>query len=129
MKRINRSLTTICSDDLEGTRRFYTRLFDFRVTFESDWFIHLVSEDKHLELGLIRRDSDLVPPEFQTKPQGFYVTFVVDDVDALLAMVRAERFELLEAPHDTPYGQRRMLLKDPNGALVDVSAPIPNFAM
>lgn len=120
-------MTNICSDNLEESRYFYTKLFDFTVDFDSDWFIHLISKDQKLELGIIQRTHEIVPKDFQNNPQGFYVTFVVDNVDEIYKIAVSEEFEIISQPMDTFYGQRRLLLKDPSGALVDVSSPIANF--
>ncbi|WP_366135950.1 hypothetical protein [uncultured Maribacter sp.] len=46
-------MTNICSDNLAESRDFYTKLFDFNVDYDSDWFVHLISKDKKLELGII----------------------------------------------------------------------------
>ncbi|WP_082338130.1 VOC family protein [Roseivirga seohaensis] len=53
MKAINRIMTNICSDNLAASRDFYTKLFDFKVDFDSDWFVHLISKNKNLELGIV----------------------------------------------------------------------------
>lgn len=122
MKKINRLLTNICSNDLNNSKDFYTKLFDFNVDFESDWFIHLVSKNKNLELGIIDKNHELVPNEFQNAPTGFYITFVVDNVDEIYQIAKAEGLEIMSKPTDTFYGQSRMLLKDPDGSLLDVSS-------
>lgn len=127
MKTINRMMTNICSDNLAASRDFYTKLFDFSVDYDSDWFVHLISKDKQLELGIISQTSEIVPVEFQNSPLGFYVTFVVDNTDEVFEIAKTEKFEVLSEPAATFYGQRRLLLKDPNGILLDVSSPIPNF--
>ncbi|MEO1021970.1 MAG: VOC family protein [Bacteroidota bacterium] len=127
MNAIHRIMTNICSDQLAETRDFYTVLFDFGVDYDSDWFVHLISKDKQFELGVMKRDHELVPDGFQQNPQGFYITFVVSSADTVYEQAKAHGFEILEEPTDTFYGQRRVLLKDPNGALVDVSSPIPGF--
>ena len=120
-------MTNICSDNLVESKLFYTKLFDFDVDYDSDWFIHLISKDKQLELGIIDRTNEVVPKDYQDKPQGFYVTFVVDNTDDILEIAKSEKFEIVSEPSDTSYGQRRLLLKDPNGTLIDISSPIPNF--
>ncbi len=127
MQVLNRIMTNICSDKLPESKHFYTKLFDFNVDYDSDWFIHLISKDKNFELGIIDKSNELVPAEFQNNPQGFYITFVVDNVDELLTIAASEKFEIVSPPVDTFYGQRRLLLKDPNGTLVDVSSPIKNL--
>jgi uncharacterized glyoxalase superfamily protein PhnB len=97
------------------------------VDYDSDWFVHLISKDKQLELGIISRTSEMVPDEIKDNPQGFYVTFVVEDADDIFKIAKNEGFEIISEPSDAFYGQRRLLVKDHNGVVVDVSSPIPNF--
>jgi len=125
--KINRLLTNICSDDLSTSKNFYTKLFDLEVDYDSDWFVHLTSKEKRLELGIIDRTHKLVPEAYQKKPTGLYLTFVVDDADELYTTAINEGFETVEEPSDTFYGQRRFLVKDPDGTLLDVSSPISDF--
>lgn len=129
MKIINRIMTNICSANLAESRDFYTKLFDFTVNYDSDWFIHLISKDKKFELGIIDRTNEIVPKDFQNNPQGFYITFVVDNTDEIFKIAESEKFEIISEPIDTFYGQRRLLLKDPNGTLVDISSPIKDFEL
>ncbi len=127
MKTINRLMTNICSDKLAESKYFYTKLFDFQVNFDSDWFVHLRSKDQTFEIGIIERTHQIVPKAYQNHPQGFYITLVVDNADDVFKMALKENFEIIAKPSDTAYGQRRFLLKDPNGMLLDVSSLIPNF--
>jgi len=124
MKKINRLMINICSDDLSASKDFYIKLFDFKIQFDSDWFVHLMSNDKPFELGIIDRKNQIVPDRYQNLPQGFYLTFVVDNADETYELAQKENLEIVEKPADTFYGQRRLLLRDPNGTLVDVSSLI-----
>ena len=127
MKPISRLITNICSDNLPATRDFYTQLFDLQVAFDSDWFIQLTDPDKAFELGIIEQRNELIPTAYQHSPNGFYLTFVVDNSDEVYEIAKAKGFTVVRAPEDTFYGQRRLLLKDPSGTLVDISSMIPNF--
>ncbi|MEO1099513.1 MAG: VOC family protein, partial [Bacteroidota bacterium] len=97
------------------------------IDYDSDWFIHLISKDKQLELGIINATHEIVPKSTQTRPEGFYITFVVEKADDIFQIAKNEGFDIVSEPTDTFYGQRRLLLRDPNGVIVDVSSPIPNF--
>ncbi|MEO0472521.1 MAG: VOC family protein [Bacteroidota bacterium] len=125
MYTINRLMTNICSDHLAQSKAFYTTLFDLEVNFDSDWFVQLVSKDKGFELGIIDRKHEMVPEAFQHQPTGFYLTFVVENADAVFELAKEKLFEIVQEPEDTFYGQRRLLLKDPDGTLLDVSSLIP----
>ncbi|MEO1590648.1 MAG: VOC family protein [Cyanobacteria bacterium J06632_22] len=122
---IQRLITNICSDRLPESRAFYTTLLGFEVAFDSDWYVQLAAPgNPRMELGFIQRDHELVPAPFQQQPQGAYLTVVVDDVDAIYAKAQAAGVEMVQPPKDEFYGQRRMLIVDPNGLLIDVSAVI-----
>lgn len=121
---IARLMTNICSQDLAASRDFYQDLLGLTVTFDSDWFVQMTSPDNPtLELGIIQQDHELIPSEFHAAPQGCYLTFVVDDVDAIYNRAQSMNLEVLQAPKDEFYGQRRLLLADPNGLLIDISSP------
>jgi PhnB protein len=98
-------------------------LFGYEPVFESDWFIHLQDpSNESLELGIMDRDHEIVPERFRAAPAGGLMTIVVDDVDALHRRAADASVEVIEPPRDLFYGQRRMLLVDPDGQLVDVSS-------
>jgi predicted enzyme related to lactoylglutathione lyase len=122
--KINRMMTNICSEKLSESRDFYTKLFDFTIDYDSDWFVHLISKDRQLELGIIDINSEIVPKDARNQPTGTYITFVVNNVDEVFKEVKASKYEVVKSPENTFYGQRRMLLKDPNDYIIDVSSPI-----
>lgn len=120
----NRLFTNILSHNLEASKDFYLTLFDLSVNFNSDWFVHLRAKNESLELGIIAYDHEIVPSGVETPIQGCYLTFVVDDVDAVFEKAKAAQFKIIEEPKDMFYGQRRLLVKDPDGSMIDVSALI-----
>lgn len=122
--KIDRMMTNICSEQLSESRDFYTKLFDFTIDYDSDWFIHLISTDKKLELGIIDINSEIVTKDIRKQPTGTYITFVVDNVDELYKIAKTNEFKIVQSPVDTFYGQRRMLLKDPNNYIIDISSPV-----
>ena len=123
---IRRGFASLFSDRLAETRDFYVKLLGFRVDFDSDWFVHLQAPDNSaIELGLLRRDHELVPEPFRKAPTGTMVTVVVDDVDEIRERCRGMGIEVVQEPRNEFYGQRRMLVTDPDGTLVDVSSECP----
>jgi uncharacterized glyoxalase superfamily protein PhnB len=52
------------------------------------------------------------------------LTFVVNDVEATYRQATAIKAEIMQQPTDLPYGQRRLMLRDPAGTAVDISSPI-----
>ncbi|MEZ8143496.1 VOC family protein [Enterovibrio sp. FF113] len=119
-----RILTNICSDDLQKSKEFYVELLGFNVKYDSDWYVQLCSpEDSEIEYGIIQRNHDLVPRDYQKPPTGMYVTFVVKDVDATYQTALTMGLPILQEPRNEFYGQRRFLVKDPNGCLIDICSP------
>lgn len=122
---ISRAFPNILTDDLAATRDFYVDLLGFTVAFDSDWFVNLTIVDSPAaELGIWRRGHELIPSEWQQSPAGMVLTFVVDDVDAVHADAVRRGLSIVTAPRNLSYGQRQMLIADPNGALVDISTPV-----
>jgi catechol 2,3-dioxygenase-like lactoylglutathione lyase family enzyme len=120
---ITRIMPNICSADLDAARHFYVELLGFAVAFDSEWFVQLVAGDTDLAVGILRRDHGSIPADAQRAPQGVILTVVVDDADAAHRRATELGVDSLLEPHDTPYGQRRLLVRDPDGTVVDISAP------
>lgn len=120
---IKRLLTNICSKNLKDSTKFYTSLFSFKVAYNSDWFVQLVSEDRELELGIISENHEIVPTEAQGSVSGMYLTFVVDDVNSCYQKAKELGLNIQQPPEVTFYGQKRMLLVAPEGTVCDISSP------
>ncbi|WP_349368524.1 VOC family protein [Salinarimonas sp.] len=121
---MQRAFTNVLASDVDGTARFYERLLGMTRHFDSDWFVILTHAGiPGLELGILERGNAIVPEAARAAPAGVLLTFVVADCDAVHATAVAMGASVLEPPTDMPYGQRRMLLRDPEGTVVDVSAP------
>ncbi len=122
---MQRFITNICSNDLAKSRDFYMKLMGLEIQFESDWYLQLThSQVDNFELGIIQRDHEMVPEHFQKPPQGVYLTFVVADVEIVYQKAQTLKAQIVQPPQDTFYGQRRMLLTDPDGLLLDISSLI-----
>ncbi len=120
---ITRGFPNIISDDLPTLKKWYQDLLGWEIEFDSDWFVHLKAPNHPmLELGIIAADHDIVPTGATAGGGGTILTFVVDDVDNLHGVAKERGENIIEPPTDLFYGQRRMVLQDPAGTLVDVSS-------
>lgn len=120
---MQRGFTNILTENVGETAAFYETLLGLKPKFSSDWFVNLADPDKpDLELGILQRTSDIVPAGAQNAPAGVIITFVVDDCHAVHQRALALNADIVEEPTDMPYGQRRMILRDPAGTFVDVSS-------
>ena len=123
---LNRLLPNVCSSDLPASKAFYMGLFGFEAEFDSDWFVQLKQNGSDLELGIIAESHEIVPEAARGNPAGFYLTFVVDNVDAVFERATASGYTVLQKPEPTFYGQMRLLLRAPEGTICDVSSVIQN---
>ncbi|WP_305986868.1 VOC family protein [Roseibium sp. MMSF_3544] len=122
---MQRCFTNILTTDVAATAAFYETLLGLTPKFSSDWFVNLADpQNPALELGILEQTNDIVPAGARNAPAGVMLTFVVDDCNAVHARALAENADIIEAPQDMPYGQRRMILRDPAGTFVDVSSLI-----
>ena len=119
---LDRVLINVVSDDLPVAATFYEKLLGFECIFDSDWFIDLKHPDSVVEIGIIRRGHEIVPQSASGKPGGMYLTFVVADVEEAAMQAKSLGAQIVGEPADTFYGQRRMLLLDPDGNTLDISS-------
>ncbi|MBB5516062.1 catechol 2,3-dioxygenase-like lactoylglutathione lyase family enzyme [Rubricella aquisinus] len=122
---MKRAFTNILTDDVDGTASFYESLLGLRRSGDFGWFVLLAHPDMPaFELGVLDNSHETIPSGHDALPGGTMLTFVVDAVEAIHKTASELGVEIVQAPTDLSYGQRRVLLRDPNGTLVDVSAPI-----
>jgi predicted enzyme related to lactoylglutathione lyase len=123
---MNRAFVSLLANDVEKRATFYEHLLGMTRHADFGWFVILTHMDMpgH-ELGILDQTHSTVPRAASRAPGGVLMTFVVEDVALAHAKAKTMGAEIIEAPRDLPYGQRRLLLRDPEGALVDVSSPIP----
>ncbi len=124
---IRRGFANIIARDVPKTMAWYVDLLGWQTEFQSDWFVHLKAENAPgVELGIIDASHEIVSG-FTTagEASGITLTFVVDDVDSTYEQALSLGYDVIEAPTNLFYGQRRMVLRDINGTLVDVSSECP----
>jgi catechol 2,3-dioxygenase-like lactoylglutathione lyase family enzyme len=111
---------------LRESHEFYTRLFGFETTFETDWYVSLRRPGPpEYELALVDPAHPTVPAGYRRPVQGLLLNVEVDDVDAeweRLVVHGGLRPEL--ELRSEAFGQRHFIVADPAGVLVDVITPI-----
>lgn len=120
----------ICTDRVAESAEFYTSLFGFETTFESDWYVSLRRpEPPHYELALLDATHDTLPAAYRRPVQGLLLNFEVADVDAEHERLvrRAGLVPELDLRSED-FGQRHFIVADPNGVLIDVITLIPPSA-
>ncbi len=114
------------TDRLRESHAFWTRLFGFETTFESDWYVSLRRPgEPPCELALLDHAHETVPEGYRHPARGVLLNVEVEDVDAEWErlVVRGGLPAVLPLRSED-FGQRHFIVADPGGVLVDVITPI-----
>lgn len=115
----------ILTDQVSETTAFYRAHFAFAPAFESDWYVHLQSEeDPKVNLAILQGDHETVPEPARGRVSGLILNFEVEDVDAVFDRAKKDGLPILLPVRDEDFGQRHFITQDPNGVLIDVIKPI-----
>jgi len=126
--KIKRMDATISTSKMQESKNFYIRYFDFRLVFESDWYIELISPDEPtigISFTLPQRDAG----EFFSG-KGIIISFGVEDVDAEYRRLKAAGLEIVQELQDKPWGERSFVVDDPSGVHVYIYtliSPTPEY--
>ena len=115
----------IITRDVDRLAAFYERLLGTSADRPAPVFAVFRAETGTLAIG----HAATVPlPEFADAHGGVIVEFMTGspaEVDAVYDEVRGWVDQIPQAPTDMPWGNRSLLLLDPDGNLVNVFAPLP----
>ena len=109
---IRRVVPDLTTDDLAGSREFYTGLFGFEVGMDLGWVVNLVSPTNPTAQIILFRSDESGP-----KPD---MTIEVDDVDAIHRQAIDRSLDIVYPLTDEEWGVRRFFVLDPNGRVVNV---------
>ena len=113
-------------EDVAEISSFYQTHFNFRSLFDSDWYVHLQSnDDENVNLAILQGDHETIPVVARGRASGMLLNFEVEDVDALYQNLKSRGLPMLLELRDEPFGQRHFITRDPGGVLIDVIKPIP----
>lgn len=107
--------------DLSAARAYYTDYFSFSVVFDTDWYVHLVTE-AGIEVGFMVSEYTAQPKEFQSECSGEGIVFSleVDDADAAYEYAKDKKLNMIFDIKNEDWGQRHFVLRDPNGIMLDI---------
>lgn len=111
--------------NVSATASFYRDHFGFAPVFESDWYVQLrgPSAAGH-ELAIIAYDHESIPPEGREPTRGVILSFEVEDAAETAAVLEAAGVRIAQPLRDEVFGQRHVIIADPNGILIDIITPI-----
>ncbi|GAA2688964.1 MULTISPECIES: VOC family protein [Actinosynnema] len=104
---------------------FYERVTGVTATRAGDDFAELTIGGATLAIGSTRTVGLFAPGSAHPADnRSVIVEFRVDDVDALHADLTGEVAEFVAEPTTLPWGNRSLLLRDPDGNLVNFFTPV-----
>jgi predicted enzyme related to lactoylglutathione lyase len=120
--RIELIQSRIVTNDVTGLGRFYGALVD-TVVVTNDYYVEVGTRAQRIGLSRMRY-SDLTegacgPPE-GVELGAVILDFAADDLDAEHDRILGLDVDWLMAPTLQPWGRRSMMLRDPEGHLINV---------
>lgn len=112
----------IITPKLKESRDFYTRVLNFGVTFENDFYLLMHTPGHQAEVAFLLPDHASQQPLFQPvfAGKGIFFTIEVTDVDAEYTRIKALGVPIAVALRDEPWGDRHFAIVDPNGVGIDL---------
>ena len=112
----------IITDKLEESKKFYTEVLDFGVSFENDFYLLLHTPNQQAEIGFLMPRHPSQKPIFQApySGAGTYFTIEVDNVDDYYKKIKAKGTPIHIDIRDEDWGDRHFAVVDPNGIGIDI---------
>lgn len=111
---IKRVDTTISTTKMQESKAFYREYFNFKLVYESDWYLELIAPDGGPAFGISFTLPQREAGEFFSGT-GLILSFEVTDVDAEYERLRAAGLGIVQELQDKPWGERSFVIDDPNG--------------
>lgn len=115
--------------DVQASAGFYIDHLGFTALYDTDWYMHLQSnDDASVNLAILRYDHETIPEVGRRPSQGLILNFEVDNPDALYQRAQIAGLPILKSLCDEDFGQRHFITQDRDGILIDIIKPIPPTA-
>ena len=115
----------VITDDVAGLAAFYERITGTPIEWSTPDFAELRTPAGTLAIGSTRTVAlfgagSARPADNHTA----VLEFLVDDVDAEYDRIRRTPTEFVNEPTTMPWGNRSLLIRDPDGNLVNLFTPV-----
>lgn len=112
----------IITEKLAETKKFYTDILGFGVSFENEFYILLHTPNQDSEISFLLPNHPSQKPIFQSEflGKGVYLTIEVDDVDEVYKKLKNKSIKIEVDIRDEEWGDRHFAIKDPNGIGIDI---------
>lgn len=112
----------VITDKIAETKKFYTEVLSFGVSFENEFYLLLHTPNKSAEISFLLPNHPSQQALFHKpfKGEGMYLTIEVDDVDTLYQSLKKKDIPIKIEIRNEPWGDRHFAIQDPNGVGIDL---------
>lgn len=112
----------IITQKLQETKKFYTEVLGFGVSFENEFYLLLHTPDQSAEISFLQPNHPSQKPVFRSEfnGKGVYLTIEVENVDEVYKQLKDKGIQMEIEIRDEPWGDRHFAVKDPNGIGIDI---------
>ncbi|MGW8886384.1 VOC family protein [Streptomyces sp. NPDC055749] len=117
--RISTSTLSLTVDDVAASQAFFTTHLGYQEAAAADGFASLTREDAAVDIVLLRRGIEILPPEQRDqRAAGLIVAFTLTGLEAEEKRLRAEGVAITMPLREEPWGERLFQITDPNGVII-----------
>jgi catechol 2,3-dioxygenase-like lactoylglutathione lyase family enzyme len=128
---VNLVSVRIITDDVARLVAFYERVTGVEAAWANADFAELRTTSGTLAVGSMRTVGLFGGPGVASPAanRSAIVEFLVDDLDGTFAALKTDALEVVQEPTTMPWGNRSLLLRDPDGTLVNLFEPVTDAAL
>lgn len=106
--------------DPAQSREFYTTHLGFEVQIETKEYVHLQHQGTRFELALLKAGEldHMKELENATAGAGLWIGLEVENADEESARLWDAGITIVQPPTDQPWGERTIVIRDPDGVLI-----------
>ncbi|MFF1476650.1 VOC family protein [Streptomyces sp. NPDC058301] len=120
----------VITDNITRLVDFYERATGVRANWSTEDFAELRTATATLAIGSTRTVSMFAPGAARPADnRSVILEFRVDDVDSVHQNLTAHVEDFVQKPTTMPWGNRSLLLRDPDGNLVNFFTPVTPAAI
>lgn len=120
--KITASAISLNVDDVNASAEFVKQHFGFIEEMSADGFVSLSRQDVGFNLIFLRTGLETFKPVSMRghRADGLLIVFVVDNVDAEYARLKAEGATITTLIETESWGERFFQVTDPNGVVIQL---------
>lgn len=113
---ILRIVPNIYSNNMEASKKFYTKFLDMKLVMDMEWVLTFASKEySKAQISIFQNDKN--------KPldnKAIFLSIEVSDIDKWYERANAQTIEIVYPLTVEPWGVKRFFIKDPNGATINL---------